>query len=96
MQKVAADVGYGNVKVVSERGAVRCSRVRSPAVRATSRRSWEASGARRGDYALLVLAALAAAGADDPTELALSLPLRLYLAREERSALRDRIAGLSA
>ena len=135
MHKVAADIGYGYVKVISEGGgrtifpsavtpapgsgdlaaALGGGPVRhrlslqlaagpapseylvgSVALTAGASRSWVASGAGREDYLLLVLAALAATGAEGRVELALGLPLSLYLARDERRALRDRVTDLAA
>ena len=59
-------------------------------------RTWDASGASRADYALLVLTALALANADDDVTLGLGLPLAVYLDRDERKALRNRITGMKA
>lgn len=66
------------------------------ALSAGATRSWSADGDGREDYPLLVLAALATVGAEEPVDLGLGLPLSVYLSREQRRALRDRIAGLSA
>jgi len=66
------------------------------ALSAGAARSWSADGDGREDYPLLVLAALAAVGAEGPVDLALGLPLSVYLSREQRKALRDRIAGIAA
>ena len=70
--------------------------VGAAALTAGASRSWDTSGSGRDDYLLLVLAALGAVGAEGPVDLALGLPLSVYLQRDERRALRDRVAGLSA
>ncbi len=59
-------------------------------------RTWDVSGASRADYTLLVLTALALAQADDDVTLGLGLPLAVYLDRDERKALRNRVKGLKA
>ncbi len=70
--------------------------VGAAALTAGASRSWDTSGSGRDDYLLLVLSALGAVGAEGPIDLALGLPLSVYLQRDERRALRDRVAGLSA
>lgn len=70
--------------------------VGAAALTAGASRTWDTSGSGRDDYLLLVLSALGAVGAEGPIDLALGLPLSVYLQRDERRALRDRVAGLSA
>lgn len=70
--------------------------VGTAALSAGAMRTWNTSGSAREDYLLLVLAALAAVGADGAVDVALGLPLSVYLQRDERRALRDRVAGLAA
>ena len=70
--------------------------VGTAALSAGASRSWDTSGSGRDDYLGLVLAALGAIEADGPVDVALGLPLAVYLQRDERRALRDRVAGLSA
>ncbi len=70
--------------------------VGSAALAAGATRSWAIDGSGRDDYPLLVLAALASVGAEGPVDLALGLPLSVYLSRDERRALRDRVTGLAA
>ncbi len=70
--------------------------VGSAALAAGATRSWSADGDGRQDYAVLVLAALAAVGASGLVDIALGLPLSVYLNKDERRRLRDHIWGLRA
>ncbi len=68
----------------------------SAALAAGGTRTWAVDGSGRDDYPLLVLAALASVGVAGPVALGLGLPLSVYLKRNERRALRDRVTGLAA
>ena len=70
--------------------------VGSAALAAGATRSWSADGDGRQDYHLLVLAALASVGASGLVDIALGLPLSVYLNRDERRRLRDHVWGLRA
>ena len=97
---LAAALGGGSVKHrmtatiqgVGEREYL----VGSAALAAGATRSWSADGDGRADYAMLVLAALASVGASGLVDVALGLPLSIYLQRDQRRTLRDHIWGLRA
>ena len=61
-----------------------------------SQRTWETRAASRADYATLVLCALRLLGATGGVDLAVGLPMRFFLNREEREALASRLGGLGA
>lgn len=59
-------------------------------------RTWDTEASHRADYDTLTLAALALLGARGQVQLAVGLPLAVWLQKPERRALRERLLGLGA
>lgn len=126
---VAVDVGYGDLKAVTEAGA-RCTWQSTVQERPTAMARWDSvlggdgdghlvsisqqgvtgryrvggvgqraaadPAAERAGYGIHVLAALRLLGVEGPADLALGLPLALWLQPSRRRALGDALHGLSA
>lgn len=59
-------------------------------------RTWSINSAGRHGYDILALAAAALVGADGDIDLALGLPLGVWIEKDQRKALRDRLQGQEA
>lgn len=81
---------------IEEDGRVRRYLFGNQALFARAVRTWRTSAAERPDYPVLVLAALRLLNVSGDVRLAVGLPLELFKAREERSALADRLSHLQA
>lgn len=56
-------------------------------------RTWDTDASRRGGYDVLAFTAARAVGAEGPVTLLVGLPLALWLRKDQRRALRERLEG---
>lgn len=66
------------------------------ALAAGASRTWDSEASQRDGYDVLTMASVSILGAEGAVILSLGLPLGLWLKRQERQALRDRLSGLAA
>lgn len=59
-------------------------------------RSWQTDASQREGYDVLLLAALALAGVEGELDVGVGVPVTLFLQKDQRRALRDRLLGLEA